>query len=235
MKYQDVFKRYEIKYLLDKDQTLAVLETLNGRMELDEYGKTSIRNIYYDTPSCQLIRRSIEKPVYKEKLRVRSYGDVDEHGRVFVEIKKKYEDVVYKRRIALEEHLATEWLNANGAMPDFSQIAYEIEYFINFYEGLQPTCYLSYDRQAFKDLSNNGYRLTLDNHILARTSDLTLISQPSGTLIVPEEMTLMEFKTPSSMPLWLVKCIEENKIPQVSFSKYGQAYKEIIYKSIGVH
>lgn len=232
MKYQDIFKRYELKYLLDKSQEEAVLDAINNKMELDEYGVTSIRNIYYDTPTYYLIRTSLDKPVYKEKLRLRSYGSINEDNIAFVEIKKKYEGIVYKRRIALKENEASTWLNTKTSKPLDSQIADEIDYFIHYYEGLKPSCFLSYDRRAYKDKTGNSLRLTLDKNIMARTSDLTLLSDCYGEKIIPDDMTLMEFKTPSSIPLWLIRCFEENNIKQTSFSKYGRAYQNLIYNKI---
>lgn len=232
MKYQDIFKRYELKYLLTKEQEAAVLDTLKDKMELDEYGLTSIRNIYYDTPNYRLIRTSLEKPVYKEKLRIRSYGKTDDDSTVFVEIKKKYGDVVYKRRLALPEKTASDWLNSNGEQPVHTQIADEIDYFKNYYRDLKPACCLSYDRRAYKDLTEHDLRLTLDTNILARTSDIDFAYGTYGAEIIPENQTLMEFKTPGSIPLWLINCLEENEIKQIPFSKYGKAYKDLIHENI---
>ena len=109
MAYQTVFKRYEIKYLITLKQKDIVLQAISPYMELDQYGRTTIRNIYFDTDNYRLIRRSIEKPAYKEKLRIRSYCQATPDSTVFVELKKKYEKVVYKRRISLHERDAMKW------------------------------------------------------------------------------------------------------------------------------
>ncbi len=103
MAFQIVFKRYELKYMLTLEQKEKVLEAMLPYMQLDKYGRTTIRNIYFDTASYRLIRRSIEKPAYKEKLRIRSYSQATADSTVFVELKKKYEKVVYKRRLPLCE------------------------------------------------------------------------------------------------------------------------------------
>ena len=97
-----IFERYEKKYLLDENQYTELQKVLKGRFQIDNYGKTTINNIYYDTPESLLIRRSIEKPVYKEKLRVRSYGKADSETQVFIELKKKYKGIVYKRRTSMK-------------------------------------------------------------------------------------------------------------------------------------
>lgn len=114
MAYQTVFKRFELKFMLTQEQKKRVLEAMAPYMALDEYGRTTIRNIYYDTDSYRLVRRSIEKPVYKEKLRIRSYNKAEPDGTVFVELKKKFQDVVYKRRVSLSEVAAMEWISGDG-------------------------------------------------------------------------------------------------------------------------
>ena len=110
MTYQTVFKRYEIKFLLDLEQKQRILAAMEPYMVLDEYGRTTIRNVYFDTDNFRLIRRSLEHPAYKEKLRIRSYKQLGPDEPVFVELKKKYNGVVYKRRLALPEKEAMQWL-----------------------------------------------------------------------------------------------------------------------------
>ena len=127
MAYQAVFKRYEIKFLLTAAQKEAILQTMAPYMALDQYGRTTIRNVYFDTDNYRLIRRSIEKPVYKEKLRIRSYRRAEPGDKVFVELKKKYKGVVYKRRISMPEQQAMDWICGAAGAPD-TQIGREVEY-----------------------------------------------------------------------------------------------------------
>ena len=103
MAIQTVFQRYELKYILTAKQKEKVLQAIEPYMALDQYGRTTIRNVYFDTDNYRLIRRSIEKPAYKEKLRLRSYGQAEADSAVFVELKKKYQKIVYKRRVSLSE------------------------------------------------------------------------------------------------------------------------------------
>ena len=88
------FNRYEHKYKLDTKTFNKVLEIMDEHMELDshcgEHSLYTIANIYYDTKDNSLIRESLSKPAYKEKLRLRSYGVPDMDSKVFLEIKKKY-------------------------------------------------------------------------------------------------------------------------------------------------
>lgn len=135
MAFQTVFKRYELKYMLTAKQKETILEAISEHMKLDKYGRTTIRNIYFDTDDYRLIRRSIEKPAYKEKLRIRSYSRATPESTVFVELKKKYEKVVYKRRLPLCESEAMAWVCQKQPCPADTQISREIDYFINFTEN----------------------------------------------------------------------------------------------------
>lgn len=224
MSIQTVFKRYEFKYLLTENQKKIIMKAISPYMQLDKYGRTTIRNIYYDTDSYRLARQSIEKPVYKEKLRVRSYSQVTKNDTVFVEIKKKYEAVVYKRRIAISEQDAMEWLDHGALDKESSQIAREIEYFRDYYETLHPAAFLSYEREAYYTKQKSDFRVTFDENILFRNDRLSLTEENDGVLIMPEKMTLMEIKCSDAIPKWMASVLSENEIYKTSFSKYGTAY-----------
>lgn len=195
-------------------------------MAIDRYGRSTICNIYYDTPNFRLIRESLDKPVYKEKLRLRSYGPAGAEDTVFMELKKKYKNVVYKRRIALPLAQATARLAGEQPLPD-SQIGREIAYALDFYQQLEPAVYLSYERQAFCQRDGGGLRLTLDENICYRRQALTLASGPWGKPILPPGQVLMELKTAGGLPLWMVQALSQNRVYKTSFSKYGSAYRDI--------
>ena len=228
MAYQDVFERYELKYLLTASQKRLLENEMKGRLSLDEYGRTTIRNIYYDTDSFRLIRDSLDHPVYKEKLRVRSYQRADGSDPVFVEIKKKFEDVVYKRRVAMPKLAAENWIDSGKELHFHNQITSEIDYFLKFYEGIEAKVFLSYEREAYKGISDPEFRLTLDENILARDTELDLGSDIWGTPLLPYNTTLMEVKIAGAMPMWLAKFLSGNNIAKVTFSKYGTYYKEYL-------
>lgn len=228
MAFQAVFKRYELKYLLTQQQKQAVLAAMEPYMQLDKYGRTVIRNLYYDTPTHLLIRRSIEKPAYKEKLRIRSYARVDGDGTVFVELKKKYRNVVYKRRMALPNQKAMAWL-AGETLCHGGQIAKEIDYFQEFYGPLRPAVFLSYEREAFYARDGSDFRITFDDTILCRQEALSLTAEVYGTPILPPGKVLMEIKCSGGIPLWMTAVLSREKIYKSSFSKYGTAYKTLIF------
>lgn len=226
MDTQMIFKRYEMKYLLTQKQKERILRAMEPYMEPDQYGRSTIRNIYYDTDNYRLIRASLEKPVYKEKLRVRSYRTAAPGDRVFVELKKKYDSVVYKRRICVEERQAMEYL-AGAQAPVHTQITEEIDYVLQFYQTMKPRVFLSYEREAHKDRGEGEFRVTFDENILFREEDLSLGCGIYGESLLPPGYTLMEIKTPECIPLWMARALSMEKVNKTSFSKYGSAYQTI--------
>ncbi len=228
MAYQAVFKRHEIKYMLTLQQKAAILAAMEPYMELDKYGRTTIRNLYFDTADYLLIRRSIEKPVYKEKLRIRSYQRAEENSPVFVELKKKYKSVVYKRRLVMPEREAMDWTLRKGH-PSQTQISEEIEYFFQLYRTLRPVVFLSYEREAHFSKDGMDFRVTFDDTILCRQENLTLQSEAYGTSVLPEGKVLMEVKCSGGIPLWMAEVLSNEHIYKTSFSKYGTAYRQMIF------
>ena len=221
---QTVFSRYEKKYLMPEDIYLALRERLASRMQVDEYGLHTICNIYYDTPDYDLIRRSIEKPVYKEKLRLRSYGIPKLDSTVFLEIKKKYNKIVNKRRVPLTLRQAYDYVERGIRPEQDSQILREIDFFLARYP-LQRGLYLAYDRIAMYQKDAPDFRITFDQHIRSRQVDMGLEQGDDGRLLLPEGYYLMESKILGATPLWFAQILSELDIYPVSFSKYGNIYK----------
>lgn len=224
---QRSFKRYEKKYMLSYKQYEDFISGMEEYMEADIYGKTTNCNIYYDTDNWDLIRKSIEKPVYKEKLRVRSYGVPKVGDEVFIELKKKYAGIVYKRRITMNVELSERYLLEYDDLSQGTQIGNEIEYFQKMHKS-KPKVYIAYDRTSFAGRENSELRITFDQNIRFRESDLDLRAGDYGQRLLPEGLVLMEIKVPGSAPLWMAKLMSELQIRPTSYSKYGTFYKEII-------
>ena len=215
MAFKTIFKRYELKYLLTLEQKKKIQLAMEPYMDVDKYGRSVIRNLYFDTPNYRLIRHSIDRPPYKEKLRVRCYQKAEADSTVFVELKKKYDHVVYKRRVSLSEHEAMAWLNRKEHCGIDTQISREIDYFMNFYGDLQPTVFLSYEREAYFANDDSNFRITFDDTILCRREDLSLCSEVYGTLILPTDRVLMEIKCSGGIPLWLTRILSEERIYKI--------------------
>lgn len=227
----NVFQRHEIKFLTDSRQRSLVEQAFRQHMRPDPYGESTICNVYYDTPDYRLVRESLEKPVYKEKLRMRSYGPVRPEEPVFLELKKKYDGVVYKRRIALTEREAVAYMTGREPLRQDSQIGREIEYCKRFYRSLRPAVYLCYDRCAFFSTEDPELRATFDKNIYWRTTDMRLTAAPGGEPLLLPRQSLLEVKTAGALPLWLVEVLDRAEIRQASFSKYGEAYKTIFQRA----
>ena len=221
-----VFERVERKFLLTPAQYAGLMRVLPEYMQADQYGESTILSLYLDTEDSLLIRRSLEKPVYKEKLRLRSYGVPREMDNVFLEVKKKVRGVVYKRRICLPLAQAMECL-AQGSVPAAGgQIGREIAYMLRRYR-LRPAVLLAYDRTAYAELepSPNRLRITIDRDIRSRQTDLDLRLGSAGESLLAPGMRLMEIKTAHAIPLWLCAVLDQNEIRPTSFSKYGRVYE----------
>lgn len=222
---QRCFQRYEKKYLLNPEQYQKIRAGLAPYMEADEHGRYTICNLYYDTPDFQLIRASLDKPVYKEKLRMRSYGVPADGDSVFVELKKKYKGVVYKRRTVLEAGEALDYL-AGGCSPRAKdQICREIDWFLGRYHPV-PQVFIAYDREALAGLEDRVLRVTFDIDLRWRDTALDLRSGDGGERITSRDQILMEIKIPGSAPVWLSRLLSENSVFPTSFSKYGVCYRE---------
>lgn len=234
MNTENIFQRYEIKYLITTSQKQRLLDGMSRHIQSDRFSNYTICNIYFDTMNKYLIRRSLEKPVYKEKLRLRSYGTAQPESTVFLELKKKYRDIVYKRRITLAEVDAMAYLCQDGPVPQPSQISSEIDYFRKFYRDLCPSVVLSYEREAYCGVENADLRITFDQNILWRDTDFSLCSPIYGNEILAPGQALMEIKVGDAMPLWLTHLLTENGIYKTSFSKYGSAYAQMLKSNGGL-
>lgn len=234
----EVFNRYENKFMMDDTTYQSIKKHLDCKMSLDEYCKNGksypIANIYFDTQDDQLIKCSLSKPAYKEKLRLRYYGVPNSNDKVFLEIKKKVLGLVNKRRSPLGLDEAYSFVS-NGEQPKQreymnAQVLNEIEYFLKVYQ-LEPKVYIAYDRQAYFSNGNHDLRITFDNNIRSRRTDLRLESGDYGDLLLDGDLWLMEIKSDKSIPVWLSTLLSDHKLYKSSFSKYGTEYKMQLAKN----
>lgn len=231
----EVFNRHECKFLIDKAIYEEIQNKLLQYMELDEYNKThefyTISNVYYDTEDNQLIRNSLAKPKYKEKLRLRAYGVPKEDEKVYLEIKKKVCGLVNKRRTKIRLNEAYDFVKS-GEKPKIKdymnkQVLNEIDYILKIYD-LEPKLYLAYDRKAMFSRDNHDLRITFDTNIRARRYDLKLESGDHGENLISNDQWLMEVKAEKNIPLWLAKMLSEYKVFRTNFSKYGREYEKFL-------
>lgn len=228
----NVFKRVEKKYVLSEDLYQKLFEKINNYITVDTYDFSTICNIYFDTDDYLLVNRSIEKPIYKEKVRLRSYGVPKKNSKVFLEIKKKYKGVVGKRRVSAPLKEFYTYFDT-GKYPNVdTQIMNEINYCFKFY-NLKPKVFLAYDRYSYKGKDDSNFRITFDKNIRSRTDNLYLEKGDNGMLLLDKNCYIMEIKTLGAYPLWFAQILSELNIYPTSFSKYGNVYKKQIFKKEG--
>lgn len=221
---ENIFQRVEQKYVLTKDQKENLLKEIDEHIEKDKYFESTICNIYFDTKNNDLIINSLEKPTFKEKLRLRSYGTPNIYSDVFLEIKEKYKGIVGKRRIKLKLKDFYSYLKKKN-YDETNQIMKEINYYFEFHK-LKPSIFIGYDRQSYKGIEDAELRITFDNNLRSRKDNLRLEYGDFGELFFDDDTYIMEIKTLGAMPLWLVRALSELKIYPTSFSKYGSIYKK---------
>ncbi|MBR5377332.1 MAG: polyphosphate polymerase domain-containing protein [Lachnospiraceae bacterium] len=234
----NIFERLETKYLMSRKTYADLCVAVGERIKIDEYGDSKILNIYFDNDTYELVRRSMEKPAYKEKLRLRTYGVPKDDTPAFIEIKKKYDGVVYKRRIELPyseafEYLTTGW--KKGKTPEViinTQIGREIDYFLKLYRP-EPKFFIGYDRIATYSRDDPSLRITIDRNLRYRQIGCDLRKGDTGILLDGNGPILMEIKAGGAYPLWLTDILDELQIYPTSFSKYGSVYRKT-YENVPV-
>lgn len=226
----DVMRRIEKKYILDENTYHALLDIIKQYIDKDGYYKYSILNIYFDTEQYDLIKTSLEKPIYKEKIRLRSYKVPTKKDNVYLEIKKKYKGVVNKRRVTLSLNDVNSYMDGYYFKND-SQIMKEIDYCFKRYK-LKPALFLAYDRYAYKGKEDETFRLTFDYDIRFRQNELSLDKGDYGELLFDKKMYIMEVKSTKGLPIWFCKALSDLKIYSTSFSKYGTVYQTKIVKDV---
>ena len=218
-------KRYELKYLLNAEQTAYLRARLEGHMQVDQFGLTSIASLYYDTPDYRLIRASLEKPEFKEKIRLRSYGLATDESPVYLELKRKAYGIVYTRRVQSTIPLVEKFFAEDSEDIAGGQINKELKTFRDYYRPLVPACLIIYDRTAYFE-PGGDLRLTIDSKPRYRTEALDLETSMDGTSLLGEGWTILEIKVQDAMPLWLAEILSNGRIYKGSFSKYGEAYRQ---------
>ncbi|MCR5112689.1 MAG: polyphosphate polymerase domain-containing protein [Acholeplasmatales bacterium] len=229
----ETFKRYEKKYFLTKYQKEQLEEILSSHMEKDKFCKENeyylIRNVYYDTDENTLIRMSTNKPVFKEKLRLRKYGEFgDGKDSYYLEVKRKYDGLVYKRRVTLTKNEVDNFIN-NNIVPEKEkyqdkQILKELEYLTSKYQ-VSPKTFVVYKRTAYFDTTDHNFRLTFDFDIRTRHQSFDFDDDSYERELLNDGMYLMEVKISDATPLWFARALSKLEIYPSSFSKVGRDYR----------
>ena len=222
----NIFERIEEKYFLDKNQKELLFKEIDKYITKDKYYKSNILNIYFDNDNNELVIKSGTKPIYKNKIRLRSYNIPNINSDVFLEIKSKYNGITSKRRIKLKLSEFYDYIENNNK--NNSQIMNELDYFFKYY-NLRPNYFIGYDRLSYKTIDNDNLRITIDSNLRYRKDHLSLEYGDNGKKYFDDDRYIMEIKTLNSMPLWLTNILSKLKIYPISFSKYGEIYKKEMF------
>ena len=233
MKNIEIFKRVEQKYVLSEKQYKDLMKLINNHLNEDEYFKSNICNIYFDSDNFDLIINSLEKGYYKEKVRLRSYNVPKLKDKVYFEIKSKLDGVVYKRRVTINLNDYYDYLNGKSIKSSNKQIMNEIDYVIKKYD-LKPKYFIAYDRLSYYDKNDESFRITFDENIRSRNDDLRLEYGDSGKLYFDDKKYIMELKCNGGLPMYFINALSKLKIYPSSFSKYGNIYKDSIKEEVYV-
>lgn len=221
---EKVFRRVEQKYLITPEQKNKLLSKIKKEIEHDEFFESRIMNIYFDNLDNDILITSLDKPVFKEKVRLRSYDIPDMNTKVFFEIKAKNKGIVGKRRIKLSLKDYYNYIDNNILIDE--QIMKEIDYYYKLYD-LKPFMFVGYDRKSYKGKNTDRYlRITIDENLRYRFDNLRLENGDEGDKFFDDDLFIMEIKTLDAMPLWLVRSLSELKIYPTSFSKVGSIYSK---------
>jgi len=221
-----IIDRTEQKYFVSEDNYQKLMTLLKDELSKDIYFKERICNIYFDNDNYELISTSLDKPTYKEKVRIRSYNKPKEDSIVFLEIKKKYKGKGNKRRIELNYSEALNYIE-KGIIPqnNNNQIMNEIDYIFKKY-NLKPKISLTYDRLSYYLKKENSFRITFDHNIKYDNKELYLSNLENSNYLLKEGY-IMELKLQNGIPLWFSKVLNELQIYPTSFSKVGEAYTKL--------
>ena len=217
------FERVEQKYLLNQDEYDHIQTLIKKYFDKDRYYQSKIYNIYFDNDNNDLLIDSLEKPIFKKKIRLRSYDGINKNDNLYFEIKEKYKGIVYKRRIKLTVNEYNKYINER-IIPD-KQIMKEIDYYINYYK-VHPYIFLAYDRLSYCGKDNPEFRITFDTNLRYRYDNLELIDTNNNQNYFKDNKYIMEVKTLDSLPCWFVNYLSVNKIYPRSFSKVGSIYEK---------
>ena len=229
--YENIFNRVEQKYILTEKEKDILMKRINKYLKKDTYFDSLISNVYFDDSNNRLIINSLEKPLYKDKIRLRSYGIPSMESEVFFEIKYKYKGIVWKRRLMLK--LKDFYDYFDGKNINDNQIMKELDYLVKYYD-LKPTIFISYHRFSYRSKDDDSLRITFDDELISRKNDLRLEKGIYGDKYFKSNEVIMEIKTLNGYPLWLVKELSDLKIYPRSFSKYGSIYSKEIMESVYV-
>lgn len=229
---QEIFKRYELKYWLTREEHAALREAIMPRMAYDTYGdpegKYNIVSLYFESDDKKIYYETINRLRFRQKLRLRVYDQANLLSPSFIEIKQKFTNVVNKRRTLIPLGEAYDVLSKpydeqliETVDASNRQILREALHFRDLY-NLKPATVVSYDRQAFSGIEQGeeDLRVTFDYNLMCRDDDLAIENGPEGIHFTDYDFVILEVKVSNSVPFWLSRILSEFEFYRQGFSKF---------------
>lgn len=224
------FNRFELKYIIPVTVRDALRRDLELNMQPDAHGDADgsyrVTSLYYDTADLACFRAKVEGIKYRRKLRVRIYSEhADEASdTAMVEIKQRINRTVQKRRVAVTLERAYALCTGSNVAPwadrDDASVASEIEFLVRNLR-LEPTCVISYLRQAFVGSRyESGLRITFDQRLSCRGPEALLGSGLPSHAFMDPSWLVMEVKVNDAVPLWVARMLARNQCSLRRISKY---------------
>jgi len=217
-----IIDRMEQKYFISFEKFNKLMNLIKDKLVKDKYFDERIYNVYFDNDDYDLIIKSLDKPVYKEKIRLRSYSRANSNTNVFLEMKKKFDGHGNKRRVDINYLEAKNYIDNNVLPETNKQIMMELDYVFKK-NDLKPKISLTYDRLSYAFKEDETYRITFDTNIRYSNKKLDLVDLDDEECLF-DDGYIMEVKTLKGYPVWFINALSNLKIYPVSYSKVGEAY-----------
>lgn len=233
--------RYERKYLVPNYQLAALRERVLTFVKPDKYAlydhnifpEYTVRSIYFDTPSLSSLFDKNEGYKDRKKLRVRGYNNQNEHSKVFLEIKRKNGDRIFKNRSLIPfkslnkilEFGLGEKITENLDKSNQKEDAIKFLYQMNRYHQT-PVNLVVYEREPYYGKFDKGTRITFDKNIRSkRYPNLSELYSDFDLNYVWKEHFILEIKYfYAPMPIWAKSIVNEFKLQSAPLSKYVEGY-----------
>lgn len=219
----DTFRRSELKYLCSDEEAEQFYRKIQEHIHPDLYYQYTVHSVYLDNDQNMFAIYSLNHPKYKAKLRLRSYSNPLKDDIVYLELKKKWNGIVYKNRIELTYRQAMDYLDYNVSLSVSNGTTREIDYLLK-YANPEQRVTLLYDRTCWQGKDEEDLRITFDRRIRYRMNDISLVETGLEKELLKNQV-MMEIKAEYRYPLWLVHALREMNFKPVSFSKYGNVYR----------
>lgn len=232
--------RYERKYLVPNDRLESLRKRIQPFVSRDPYAppmgdgtfQYTVRSVYFDTPGFNSLYEKWEGVEIRKKLRIRGYDQKDDNSRVFLEVKRKKGDRIWKTRAnvpysKLDEILTLGFVNGVSDEIKGSNEVEARKFLFNMHRfGYRPVNLISYDREPFQGVFEPGLRITFDKNVRAKMwPSLSELYSEAGLRLVWKDHFILEIKYfGEKMPSWIRSVVQEYGLRHEALSKFATPF-----------